>query len=199
MSRTGVTRATCSSALKRTAFPDHDIELHSRGGELEGTSSFHVCPYSYCSIHGRRNQAPSQPLKEFISVKRKLLGNQKREQLESHFKDEMEHYASATGMDQSTQIVSAESYASGEVENETTENAAEAEDDGIDFLVKIYAKPRRKWAAEGAMNNDAEALNGSTYDQVSVGDYEGKLSETLSETSGPEVRISANILILYKV
>ncbi|XP_010672961.2 calmodulin binding protein PICBP isoform X2 [Beta vulgaris subsp. vulgaris] len=192
LSRTGVARATCSSALKRTAFPDHDIQLHSRGGELEGTSSFHVCPYSYCSIHGRRNQAPSQPLKEFISVKRKLLGNQKREQLESHFKDEMEHYASATGMDQSTQIVSAESYASGEVENETTENAAEAEDDGIDFLVKIYAKPRRKWAAEGALSNDAEALNGSTYDQVSVGDYEGKLSETLSETSGPEEKSTLN-------
>uniref|UniRef100_A0A803MJD7 Calmodulin-binding domain-containing protein n=1 Tax=Chenopodium quinoa TaxID=63459 RepID=A0A803MJD7_CHEQI len=185
LSGKGVDRATCSSTLKRTEVPD-EIELHSMGRESEGTSSFHLCPYSYCSIHGHHHQTPSQPLKEFISAKRKLFSNQKGEKSDSKSRGEVEHYTISAESDQSRQIVSAESYALQEVMNVTKKNALEAEEDGIDFLIKIYAKPRKKWAAEGTLSNDAETLNGSTYDQISVWDYDGKQAETPSETSEPE-------------
>lgn len=183
---TSVNRATCSSTLKRTQFTD-DIELHLRDRELEGTSSSHVCPYSYCSIHGHRHHAPSQPGKEFISAKRKLFSNQKGEKTTSRSRGETEHHnTSAAESDHLRQIVSAETYAVQEVMNTTTENAPEAEDDGIDFLTTVYAKPRKKWSAERTRSKDAEALHGCTYDQISVGDYEGKLAETQSETSVSE-------------
>ncbi|XP_021866006.2 calmodulin binding protein PICBP isoform X1 [Spinacia oleracea] len=185
LSRKGVDRATCSSVLKRTEFPD-DSELHSRGQEAEGTSSFHLCPYSYCSIHGHRHHTPSQPIKEFISAKRRLFSNKKGEKSESQYRGEVEHYTSAAESDHSRQTVSAESYALQEVMNVSTKNALEAEEDGIDFLIKIYAKPRKQWATDGKLSKDDEALHGSTYDQISVRDYDGKHAETPSETSEPE-------------
>lgn len=62
-----VDRATCSSVLKSSKFPDH-IQLNSGGLESEGTSSFHVCPYNYCSLHSHHHHDPSLSLKEFIFV-----------------------------------------------------------------------------------------------------------------------------------
>ncbi|KAL2923404.1 Calmodulin binding protein PICBP [Bienertia sinuspersici] len=186
LSGTTVDRATCSSVLKRAALSD-GVELNPANQELEGATSLHVCPYSYCSIHGHRHHASSQPVKEFVSAKRKLFSNQKGEKTESWSRGEVEYQPTrTTEPDHLREIVSAQNDSVQDVLDATTESFTEAKDDGIDFLIKIYAKPRKKWATEETHNKDAETLDSCTYDQISVGDYEEKQAETLSETSGSE-------------
>ena len=195
ISGTGVTRATCSSTLKRTEIPD-DVALHLRAQESEGVSSFHVCPYSYCSIHGHRHQTPSQPLKEFISARRKLLGNKKGER-KCLARDKAEHCLTETKNDQPRETFSTESNGAHKLMHATTEDDRQVEDDGMDYIIKIYAKPRKKWdTTEDALNENSAASYAITYDQISVGDSDGKQEETLSEALGIEVSISNNLNIL---
>ncbi|XP_057520577.1 calmodulin binding protein PICBP-like isoform X2 [Amaranthus tricolor] len=190
ISGTGVTRATCSSTLKRTEIPD-DVALHLRAQESEGVSSFHVCPYSYCSIHGHRHQTPSQPLKEFISARRKLLGNKKGER-KCLARDKAEHCLTETKNDQPRETFSTESNGAHKLMHATTEDDRQVEDDGMDYIIKIYAKPRKKWdTTEDALNENSAASYAITYDQISVGDSDGKQEETLSEALGIEEKQGA--------
>ncbi|KAK9671141.1 hypothetical protein RND81_12G009100 [Saponaria officinalis] len=173
LSRASVGRATCSSTLKRSEFPDH-MELHPGGQEAEGTSIVHVCPYSYCSLNGHHHHAPSPPLKEFISAKRKLLKNQKGKQL----KEDVEHSTIVPKTDKLQQMVSTEIQAA-QMLNSTPEEG----DDGLDFLITVYAKPRKKWATEGIPSSDYEVLTGFTNNKISEIDYDWELPEAPNETS----------------
>ncbi|KAF3777912.1 hypothetical protein EJ110_NYTH32950 [Nymphaea thermarum] len=70
-----VTRATCSSTIKDSKFPDY-VDLNPGGTESEGTSVMKVCPYTYCSLNGHCHK-PSPPLKRFLSARRRSLKAQK--------------------------------------------------------------------------------------------------------------------------
>ncbi|KAI4300851.1 hypothetical protein L6164_034181 [Bauhinia variegata] len=74
--------ATCSSTLKDSHFHDH-IEQHQDESGSQGVSDTKkVCPYTYCSLHGRhRENLP--PLKRFVSMRRRLLKTQKSMKMES--------------------------------------------------------------------------------------------------------------------
>ncbi|KAL5154813.1 Calmodulin binding protein PICBP [Glycine soja] len=72
---TSLHRATCSSALKDSHFPDH-IDLPQEGSDSQGVSAVKVCPYSYCSLHGHCH-ANLPPLKRFVSMRRRALKSQK--------------------------------------------------------------------------------------------------------------------------
>lgn len=74
-SDTSLLRATCSSALKDSHFPDH-IDLPQEGSDSQAASPVKVCPYSYCSLHGHRH-ANQPPLKRFLSMRRRTLKSQK--------------------------------------------------------------------------------------------------------------------------
>ncbi|KAF2604565.1 hypothetical protein F2Q70_00024811 [Brassica cretica] len=68
-------RATCSSTLKDSKFPDY-LMLHDDAA-VSGTSVLKVCPYTYCSLNGHlHKQYP--PLKSFISSRRRSLKSQKK-------------------------------------------------------------------------------------------------------------------------
>jgi len=77
----GIQKATCSSAIKDSKFPYH-LELQPQGRESEGNSAMEVCPYSYCSLHGHHH-SDVPPLKRFVSIRRRLLRNQKSMKSES--------------------------------------------------------------------------------------------------------------------
>ena len=77
----GIQKATCSSAIKDSKFPYH-LELQPEGRESEGNSAMEVCPYSYCSLHGHHH-SDVPPLKRFVSIRRRLLRNQKSMKSES--------------------------------------------------------------------------------------------------------------------
>ncbi|CAN6814655.1 hypothetical protein Bca4012_002232 [Brassica carinata] len=71
-------RATCSSTLKDSKFPEYLTVNHggTDDGDVSGTSVLRVCPYTYCSLKGHlHKQCP--PLKSFISSRRQSLKSQK--------------------------------------------------------------------------------------------------------------------------
>ncbi|KAJ8760015.1 hypothetical protein K2173_010871 [Erythroxylum novogranatense] len=75
VSDSNIQKVTCSSALKDPKLPKC-LELEAGGTESEGISVMKVCPYSYCSLHGHHHS--DQPsLKRFVSMRRRLLKNQK--------------------------------------------------------------------------------------------------------------------------
>ncbi|XP_021834019.1 uncharacterized protein LOC110773806 isoform X2 [Prunus avium] len=76
-----VQRATCSSTLKDTKFPDY-LVINPGGTEAEGTSVMKVCPYTYCSLNGHHH-SPVPPLKCFLSAKRRSLKTQKMMKLQA--------------------------------------------------------------------------------------------------------------------
>ncbi|KAM1469056.1 hypothetical protein ACFX15_039191 [Malus domestica] len=76
-----VQRATCSSTLKDTKFPDY-LTISPGGTEAEGTSIMKVCPYTYCSLNGHHH-SPVLPLKSFLSARRRSLKTQKMMKLQA--------------------------------------------------------------------------------------------------------------------
>nr|AHW45789.1 calmodulin-binding protein-like protein 1 [Brassica rapa subsp. chinensis] len=86
-------RATCSSTLKDSKFPEYLMVNHggSDDGEVSGTSVLRVCPYMYCSLNGHLpKQCP--PLKSFISSRRQSLKSQKSVKMEASKDDSVEMY-----------------------------------------------------------------------------------------------------------
>ncbi|PON36407.1 Calmodulin-binding domain [Parasponia andersonii] len=78
-----VERATCSSTLKDSKFPD-TLQLQQGGSETDGISVMKFCTFSYCSLHGHRHaKADVPPLKRLISMRRRSLKNKKRFSLEN--------------------------------------------------------------------------------------------------------------------
>ncbi|WCJ33335.1 calmodulin binding [Euphorbia peplus] len=75
-----IERATCSSTLKGSKFPNR-LELQSGGNESHGISTIKVCPYTYCSLHGH-SHSTLPPLKRFVSMRRRVLRTQTSGKLE---------------------------------------------------------------------------------------------------------------------
>ncbi|KAI9121706.1 hypothetical protein K1719_008739 [Acacia pycnantha] len=75
-------KATCSSTLKDSHFSDL-IELPiERNGSEQVPLTKKVCPYTYCSLHGRhRDNVP--PLKRFVSMRRHRMKTHKNTKLDS--------------------------------------------------------------------------------------------------------------------
>ncbi|OMO59283.1 hypothetical protein COLO4_34259 [Corchorus olitorius] len=69
-------RATCSSTLKDSKFPNR-LEVKPRGIDSDGTAAvLNVCRYSYCSLHGHHH-GNNPPLKKFVSMRRRVAKTQK--------------------------------------------------------------------------------------------------------------------------
>ncbi|KDP40501.1 hypothetical protein JCGZ_24500 [Jatropha curcas] len=66
-----VQKATCSSTLKDSKFPEY-LMLNPGGTDAEGTSVLKVCPYTYCSLNGHHH-TPLPPLKCFLKARRRSL------------------------------------------------------------------------------------------------------------------------------
>lgn len=80
-------RATCSSTLKDSKFPEYLMLNHDgTDDEVSGTSVLRVCPYKYCSLNGHlHSQYP--PLKSFLSARRRSLKSQKSVKMEGPKED----------------------------------------------------------------------------------------------------------------
>lgn len=96
-------RATCSSALKDSHFPDH-IDLPQEGSDSQGVSSVKVCPYSYCSLHGHRH-GDQPPLKRFVSMRRRVLKSQKPTKMDRQPFTKSKQIGNARKSSQKTQTV----------------------------------------------------------------------------------------------
>nr|KYP47991.1 hypothetical protein KK1_030349 [Cajanus cajan] len=96
-------RATCSSALKDSHFPDH-IDLPQEGSDSQGVSSVKVCPYSYCSLHGHRH-GDQPPLKRFVSIRRRVLKSQKPTKMDRQPFTKSKQIGNARKSSQKTQTV----------------------------------------------------------------------------------------------
>ncbi|XWS65369.1 hypothetical protein CRYUN_Cryun05aG0106700 [Craigia yunnanensis] len=70
-----IERATCSSSLKNSKFPDH-VEIKPGGSESDGTAVSNVCRYGYCSLHGHHH-GNKPPLKRYVSMRRRVAKSQK--------------------------------------------------------------------------------------------------------------------------
>ncbi|XP_042415334.1 uncharacterized protein LOC122004522 [Zingiber officinale] len=74
--RKKVSRATCSSTMTESKFPSvSEVNQGNRVAEL--TSAVKVCPFNYCSLHGRRHQH-LQPLRRLPSARRRSFRTQRR-------------------------------------------------------------------------------------------------------------------------
>ncbi|XP_074562863.1 uncharacterized protein LOC141819468 isoform X2 [Curcuma longa] len=73
--RRKVSRATCSSTMKESKFPN--VSEVNPGNEVAAlTSAVKVCPFNYCSLHGRRHQH-LQPLRRLPSARRRSFRTQR--------------------------------------------------------------------------------------------------------------------------
>ncbi|OQU77915.1 hypothetical protein SORBI_3009G121100 [Sorghum bicolor] len=70
----GLGRATCSSTMKDTKFPDA-LDLAPGSTDAEGPAALRVCPYTYCSLNGHVH-APAVPLRSFLASRRRLIKTQ---------------------------------------------------------------------------------------------------------------------------
>ncbi|XP_066364637.1 calmodulin binding protein PICBP-like [Miscanthus floridulus] len=70
----GLGRATCSSTMKDTKFPDA-LDLAPGATDAEGPAALRVCPYTYCSLNGHVH-APAVPLRSFLASRRRLIKTQ---------------------------------------------------------------------------------------------------------------------------
>ncbi|XP_049932155.1 uncharacterized protein LOC116248005 isoform X2 [Nymphaea colorata] len=135
-----VTRATCSSTLKDSKFPDY-VDLNPGGTESEGTSVMKVCPYTYCSLNGHCHK-PSPPLKRFLSARRRSLKAQKsikmREAIGCKIKTVMKgRNKTDTGLDLMPQDVLNSPRSLDSWDEQSCELLTEDWDD--DFFIEIYA------------------------------------------------------------
>lgn len=73
--RRKVSRATCSSTMKEFKLPNAS-EVNPGNKEAELTSAVKVCPFNYCSLHGRRHQH-LQPLRRLPSARRRSFRTQR--------------------------------------------------------------------------------------------------------------------------
>ncbi|RZC83005.1 hypothetical protein C5167_045789 [Papaver somniferum] len=140
-----MSRATCSSTLKDSKFPNY-LMINPGRSESEGTSVMKVCPYTYCSLNGHHH-APSPPLKCFLSAKRRLLRTQRSLRLKSLSPGGTKRPAKAK-----KETVSGQLEFEGDSSTIKTDSGQET---GMDFFVEIYAKPRE--TVDRRSNHDGEA------------------------------------------
>ncbi|KAI3850069.1 hypothetical protein MKW92_047074 [Papaver armeniacum] len=147
-----MSRATCSSTLKDSKFPNY-LMLNPGRSESEGTSVMKVCPYTYCSLNGHHH-APSPPLKCFLSAKRRLLRTQRSLRLKSLSPGGTKLPAKAK-----KETVSGQLEFEGDSSTTKTDSVQET---GMDFFVEIYAKPRETVDRRSNHDGEAEQIYGAT-------------------------------------
>ncbi|KAL9331526.1 hypothetical protein ACSQ67_001136 [Phaseolus vulgaris] len=104
---TNLVRATCSSALKDSHFPDH-IDIPQEESDSQGVSAVvKVCPYSYCSLHGHRH-GNLPPLKRFVSMRRRTSKSQKPTKMDHQPVTRSNQFGNAKKATQKTQTVHTE-------------------------------------------------------------------------------------------
>ncbi|KAL8172185.1 hypothetical protein V2J09_023989 [Rumex salicifolius] len=121
-------RATCSWALKSSKIPQAADNISDKC-ESESLLIGHVCPYTYCSLHGHQHSS-SPGLKGFISTKRRLLKKQRSIRLKNRLKTEANCYRDVSRMKQSVQ------------EHDDDHLMSETEGSNEEVFVQIYAKSR---------------------------------------------------------
>ncbi|KAG8085409.1 hypothetical protein GUJ93_ZPchr0010g9461 [Zizania palustris] len=91
---TGLGRATCSSTMKETKFPDA-LDLAPGATDAEGPAAMRVCPYTYCSLNGHVH-SPAVPLRSFLALRRRLIKTQQSMKLKgvSVFRKSTDHQRS---------------------------------------------------------------------------------------------------------
>lgn len=169
-----VQKATCSSTLKDSKFPDY-LELNPGGTELEGTSAMRVCPYTYCSLNGHHH-APLPPLKCFLSARRRMMKTQKSFKLgclsprRTRPSDIMKE--TDAGL-----VIPAEEPAIQQPNLEVSA-IAPAPEEHKDFFIEIYRKDREDGSATIGMNKDSVHVKETVSEKA-----DGEIVESLPRDS----------------
>ncbi|XP_014489767.1 interaptin [Vigna radiata var. radiata] len=104
---TSLLRATCSSALKDSHFPDL-IDFPQEESDSQRVSAVaKVCPYSYCSLHGHRH-GNLPPLKRFVSMRRRKSKSQKPTKMDNQPVTRSNQFGNAKKGTRKTQTVHSE-------------------------------------------------------------------------------------------
>ncbi|XP_059646224.1 uncharacterized protein LOC132291125 [Cornus florida] len=150
-----VERATCSSTLKDSKFPQR-VEIHHGVSESKINPIMKVCPYSHCSLNGHCH-APVPPPKHFVSKRRRSLKTQKSMKIKG---------LSTLGVKHKEFQSSNFEPAIQEGANGTTAMSPVGDEEGLNNFLEIHAKPNIKfWGGESEENEDAghvEILFGET-------------------------------------
>ncbi|ONI20694.1 hypothetical protein PRUPE_2G029500 [Prunus persica] len=161
-----VQRATCSSTLKDTKFPDY-LVINPGGTEAEGTSVMKVCPYTYCSLNGHHH-SPVPPLKCFLSAKRRSLKTQKMMKRQA---------LSPRGMKQSNDGVK-EIDLQRMLFDDNDKNADPMKHEvGLDFFVEIYATRKEDDAEEIGREAGADLVGEQDDSNGEPNDASGEAAE----------------------
>ncbi|XP_077241656.1 uncharacterized protein LOC143882116 [Tasmannia lanceolata] len=146
-----VNRATCSSTLKDSKFPEY-VALHPGATESQGTSIVKVCPYTYCSLNGHHHE-PLPPLKRFLSAKRRFLRMQKSMMMKGLSSPRIK---STSGRRKGIDTGQMDTIVDPIVLEEDFEGSSISPviaEQGIDFFVEIYARSREE-SKEPVNQND---------------------------------------------
>ncbi|KAI3827065.1 hypothetical protein L1987_01127 [Smallanthus sonchifolius] len=179
-------RATCSSTLKESKFPDY-LQLDPGGTELDGTSTIKVCPYTYCSLNGHHHD-PVPPLKCFLSSKRRALKTQKGFKLGCLSPRQIKPNMRKVDV--------------------TEPMVLEPEEENRDFFIDIYSKDI-DWE-EGICSDSGDGLQEITedetgktgldnehqelYDEESVGAWSDEDGDSASESSSQQMKVNQDYL-----
>ncbi|KAK6933875.1 Calmodulin-binding domain, plant [Dillenia turbinata] len=179
-----VQRATCSSTMKDSKFPDF-LELNPGGTEADGTSVLKVCPYTYCSLNGHHHPL-LPPLKCFLAARRRLLKTRKSTSLECLSPEKVKPSEAKDNVN----LVGVDEVQEEELHNTAT--PAVIKDETEAFFIEIYAREREETAevkvSESSEDDtEAEADDEQVADSVSdeqlcsETDYEDDLDINLEE------------------
>ncbi|KAJ0037527.1 hypothetical protein Pint_23833 [Pistacia integerrima] len=134
-------RATCSSTLKDSNFPDY-LMLSPGATEAEGTSAVKVCPYTYCSLNGHHH-TPSPPLKCFLSARRRLLKTQKSMKLEALSLRRVKPVGEGSEGIDAGKLMFNDNSARKEGDLDCSPSSPLIKEGSMDFFIEIYAKNKK--------------------------------------------------------
>ncbi|CAK9175093.1 unnamed protein product [Ilex paraguariensis] len=180
-----VQRATCSSTLKDSNFPDY-LKLNHGGTESEGTSVMKVCPYTYCSLNGHYH-TPLPPLKCFLSARRRVMKTQKSIKLGCL--SPRESRASGERMKEIDpwQGIFDEKPAIEEKDFNVSVISPLIQEENEDFFVEIYGKEREDNNEDGHTINgffvDGVRGSGEGFDERGSENDDGMVVESFSDES----------------
>ncbi|KAL5743804.1 hypothetical protein ACOSQ2_026920 [Xanthoceras sorbifolium] len=184
-----VERATCSSTLKHKKFPRLKVEVKTGEGESGGNSAMKVCPYTYCSLHGHHH-GTLPPLKRFVSMRRRLLKNQKSIKPESRSIPKAKRYTNRRRGTQTTQVVCNGNSADKEtIQDDITSSSRTEKVFKPDLNSTCCQSGEDKHISDCA--NHAEMLLGETSSHPHPSFEQQKTSDSLTAKPETQVAISA--------
>ncbi|XP_018512536.1 calmodulin binding protein PICBP [Brassica rapa] len=197
-------RATCSSTLKDSKFPEYLMVNHdgTDDGEVSGTSVLRVCPYTYCSLNGHlHKQYP--PLKSFVSSRRQSLTSQKsvkKEDVVEMYVEEKKECESVDGGTFETQISETVSEGAPRSETDSDEYSDTAEivkfsegDDDIESQESDLEETLVQKTCEVDDDSDSAEMVRFLEGDHDIELKENVLEETMADDSVKEIEKKANI------